>query len=81
MRERIESMGLTIDMENMIDGSYRVFGESDKLKELREILNANDYADDTEIASRVFGIEPPTDTLSCIMVCDFENDKGYMAVA
>jgi len=60
---------------------YRITGDTDKLKQIRQMLDIAEYNDDTEIACPMFGFMPAKETISMIVVANYIDNKGYMAIA
>lgn len=76
--KRIQGVTVEDDGEEIY---YRISGDTEKLKQIREMLNTAEYIDDTEIACRLFGFPPARETISMIIVSNYPDNKGYMAIA
>ena len=80
MKAKLEAMGLDVVVEN--GGMLNVTGDSEKLIEARQMLNDNNFVDDTSVFSKMFGLDAATDFISRLMVCEFgEGNNGYCALA
>lgn len=81
MKEDIERIkGITVEDDGE-EIYYRITGDADKLKQIREMFDIAEYNDDTEIACRMFGFQPARETISMIVVANYLDNKGYMAIA
>lgn len=86
MENMIKEMGLIINKMHGVDNFYEVTGDSDKLKELRKILDEKGYHDDSPMApllSDMVGrtIRVAKEFINTIMICDFGvGDCGYLAL-
>ena len=81
MKEDIRRIkGITVE-DYGVEFSYKISGDAEKLKRIREMLNTAEYIDDTEIACRMFGLPPARETISMIIVSNYPDNKGYMAIA
>lgn len=81
MKEKIKAI-VGINIVNNGEGSYIIRGNSQKLKEIRTMLDDAGYTDDTDIVCSMLGIPEPTENIGTIIVAN-ENGaiKGYMATA
>ena len=83
MKEDIRRIkGITVE-DDGDETYYRILGDTDKLRKIREMLNTVEYIDDTEMACRIFGVPPAREngTISMIIVANYPDNKGYMAIA
>lgn len=81
MKEDISRIKGIIVEDDGYETYYRILGDAEKLKKIREMLNTAEYIDDTEMACRIFGVPPARETISMIIVSNYPDNKGYMAIA